>query len=171
MRLREQFFLAGLLWAALLIVPAPAASASDADLDAKADALDRGVTTRTERSAIFTKFGVPNTPPFSTLPPGQALILFSLCGTGTPTAAACQKQALTDRQDHMGWGKVAEDLNKRGLTTDAKVGQAVRRVTDAHRDSLAKAEKLEKVEKMSHIDKPQRIERVERPEKPERPGR
>jgi len=67
----------------------------------------------------------------------------------------------------MGWGKVAEDLKKNGLTTDDKVGEAVRRVTDAHRDSVAKAdnpkaEKLQKAEKIEHIDRPMR---------PERPGR
>jgi len=55
----------------------------------------------------------------------------------------------------------------RETTTDDKVGEAVRQVTDAHRDSVAKAdspktEKLEKAGKMEHIDRPMR---------PERPGR
>jgi len=163
MRLREQFYLASLLWAALLIFPASAAQAADADLDGKAQSLDRGATTREERSAFDTKFGIPNAAPFNVLPRGQALVLFSLCGTNT----ACQTQALNDRKAHMGWGKVAADLKKNGLTTDDKVGEAVRQVTDAHRDSVAKAdnpktEKLEKAGKMEHIDRPMR---------PERPGR
>jgi hypothetical protein len=163
MRLREQFYLASLLWAALLILPASAAQAADADLDGKAQSLDRGATTREERSAFDTKFGIPNAAPFNVLPRGQALVLFSLCGTNT----ACQTQALNDRKAHMGWGKVAADLKKNGLTTDDKVGEAVRQVTDAHRDSVAKAdnpktEKLEKAGKMEHIDRPMR---------PERPGR
>ncbi len=163
MRLREQFYLASLLWAALLILPASAAQAADADLDGKAKSLDRGATTREERSAFDTKFGIPNAAPFNVLPRGQALVLFSLCGTNT----ACQTQALNDRKAHMGWGKVAADLKKNGLTTDDKVGEAVRQVTDAHRDSVAKAdnpktEKLEKAGKMEHIDRPMR---------PERPGR
>jgi hypothetical protein len=155
--------LASLLWAALLILPASAAQAADADLDGKAQSLDRGATTREERSAFDTKFGIPNAAPFNVLPRGQALVLFSLCGTNT----ACQTQALNDRKAHMGWGKVAADLKKNGLTTDDKVGEAVRQVTDAHRDSVAKAdnpktEKLEKAGKMEHIDRPMR---------PERPGR
>ena len=163
MRLREQFYLASLLWAALLILPASAAQAADADLDGKAQSLDRGATTREERSAFDTKFGIPNAAPFNVLPRGQALVLFSLCGTNT----ACQTQALNDRKAHMGWGKVAADLKKNGLTTDDQVGEAVRQVTDAHRDSVAKAdnpktEKLEKAGKMEHIDRPMR---------PERPGR
>ncbi len=61
MRLREPLYLASLLWAALLVLPAHAARAAETDLDSKAGALDRGATTREERSAIFTKFGVPNT--------------------------------------------------------------------------------------------------------------
>jgi len=163
MRLRERFYLASLLWAALLLLPAPAARAADADLDGKAKSLDRGATTHEERSAFDTKFGIPNAAPFNALPRGQALVLFSLCGTNP----ACQTQALNDRKAHMGWGKVAADLKKNGLTTDDKVGEAVRQVTDAHRDSVAKAdnpktEKLEKAGKMEHIDRPMR---------PERPGR
>src|SRR5207245_8000686 len=111
-RLREQCYLASLLWAALLIPPGPAARAAEADLDGKAGALDRGVTTREERSAIFTKFGVPNTALYSAVPPGQALVLYSLCGTDT----TCQTRALNDRKAPMGWGKVAEDLKKNGCT-------------------------------------------------------
>ena len=38
--------------------------------------------------------------------------------------------SLIDRNAHMGWGKVAEDLKKNGFTTTDKVGEAVRRVTD-----------------------------------------
>ena len=173
MRLRDQFYLASLLWAALLILPASAAWAADADLDGKAGALDRGVTTREERSAIFTKFGVPTTGLYASLPPGQALVLFKLCGSDT----ACQMRALDDRKAHMGWGKVARDLQKNGFTTTDKVGEAVRGVTDAHRDVVeknekVKAEKLErKTEKGWKMDKPERIGRIERPERPERPGR
>ena len=175
MRLREQFYLASLLWAALLILPAHAARAAEADLDGKAGSLDRGVTTREERSAIFAKFGVPNTALYAALPPGQALVLYSFCGSDT----ACQSQALIGRNAHMGWGKVAEDLKKNGFTTTDKVGEAVRRVTDAHRDLVAndkaeqlgkKTEKIEKTEKAEKMDKPERIERLERPERPERPG-
>ncbi len=170
MRLREQFYLANLLWAVLLILPAHAAWAAEADLDSKAGALDRGVTTREERSAIFTKFGVPNSSPFSTLPPGQALVLWRLCGTST----ACQTQALADRKAHMGWGKIAKNLTTQGLSTDEKVGEAVRHVTDAHRDLVAKNEKdkVEKLgkntEKVERMQKPERMERVERPERPGR---
>ena len=175
MRLRERFYVTSLLWASLLIVPASAAWAADADLDDKAGALDRGVTTREGRSAIFTKFGIPTTGNYAGLPPGQALVLFSLCGTDT----ACQTQALNDRKAHMGWGKVAEDLKKNGFTTDDKVGEAVRRVTDAHRglvakDEKAKAEKLEKAAKMERptkMERPAKMERPERPLRPERPGR
>ena len=163
MRLRERFYLASLLWGALLILPAAAAWAAEADLDGKAGALDRGVTTREERSAVFTKFGVPNASPYNTLPPGQALVLWSLCGAST----ACQNQALADRQANMGWGKVAEDLKARHLSTDDKVGQAVRRVTDAHRDWVAKDEKA----KAERLEKPEKMGRAERPEHPGRPGR
>jgi len=175
MRLREQFYLASLLWAALLILPAHAARAAEADLDSKAGALDREVTTRAERSAIFTKFGVPNTALYAALPPGQALVLYSFCGSDT----ACQSQALIGRNAHMGWGKVAEDLKKNGFTTTDKVGEAVRRVTDAHRDLVAndkaeqlgkKTEKVEKTDKAEKMDKPERIGRLDRPERPERPG-
>ena len=172
MRLREQFYLASLLWAALLILPAHAARAAEADLDSKAGSLDRGVTTREERSAIFTKFGVPNTALYAALSPGQALVLYSLCGNDT----ACQSRALIDRNAHMGWGKVAEDLKKNGFTTTDKVGEAVRRVTDAHRDLVAKDEKDKaeqlgkKTEKVEKMEKPERIGRLERPERPERPG-
>jgi len=146
MKLRERFYLASLLWAALLILPAPAAWAADADLDSKARDLDQGVTTREAKSAIFTKFGIPNSPPFNTLPPGQALVLFSLCGKNT----ACQTQALADRKAGKGWGEIAKGLGK-------KVGPAVSAVTDAHRDLMAKdekakAEKLEKAEKMQRMD-------------------
>ncbi len=76
----------------------------------------------------------------------------------------------------MGWGKVAEDLKKNGFTTTDKVGEAVRRVTDAQRDLVAKDEtdKVEqlgkKTEKVEKMEKPERIGRVERPERPERPG-
>src|SRR5437870_11142828 len=80
MRLREPLYLASLLWAALLILPARATRAAETDLDSKAGALDRGVTTREQRSAIFTKFGVPNTALYAALPPGQALVLYSLMG-------------------------------------------------------------------------------------------
>lgn len=163
MRLRERFSLASLLWAAMLTLLVPAAWAAEADLDGKAGALDRGVTTREERSAFFTKFGIPNASPYNTLPPGQALVLFSLCGTN----AACQTQALADRQAHMGWGKVAEDLKAKGLSTNDKVGEAVRQVTDAHRDLAAKAEKLEKPK----LEKLEKMGRMERPEHPGRPGR
>lgn len=163
MRLRERFSLASLLWAAMLTLLVPAAWAAEADLDGKAGALDRGVTTREERSAFFTKFGIPNASPYNTLPPGQALVLFSLCGTN----AACQTQALADRQAHMGWGKVAEDLKARNLSTNDKVGEAVRQVTDAHRDLAAKAEKLEKPK----LEKLEKMGRMERPEHPGRPGR
>ena len=172
MRLREPLYLASLLWAALLILPARATRAAETDLDSKAGALDRGATTREERSAIFTKLGVPNTALYAALPPGQALVLFSLCGSDT----ACQTQALIDRTAHMGWGKVAEDLKKNGFTTTDKVGEAVRRVTDAQRDLVAKDEtdKVEqlgkKTEKVEKMEKPERIGRVERPERPERPG-
>src|SRR5438034_11796200 len=173
MRLREPLYLASLLWAALLILPARATRAAETDLDSKAGALDRGATTREERSAIFTKFGVPNTALYAALPPGQALALFSLCGSDT----ACQTQALIDRNAHMGWGKVAEDLKKNGFTTTDKVGEAVRRVTEAQRDLEAKdekapAKKLEtKLEKVERMAKPEQLERIERPERPERPWR
>ena len=179
MRPREQFYLASLLSAALLILPAHAAWAAEADLDSKAGVLDRRVTTREQRSAILTKFGVPNTALYTALPSGHALVLFSLCGTDT----ACQTQALIDRNAHMGWGQVAEDLRKNGFTTTDKVGEAVRRVTDAHRDLVAKdeqdkaeqpgkkTEKVEKIEKVEKMEKPERIGRVERPERPEWPGR
>jgi len=182
MRRREEVYLACLLWATLLLLPAHAARAAEADLDSKAGALDRRVTTREERSAIFTKFGVPNTALYGALAPGQALVLFSLCGSDT----ACQTRALNDRNAHMGWSKVAEDLKRNGFTTTDKVGEAIRRVTDAHRDLIAKnepdkaeplgrklekVEKTEKVEKVEKMDKPERIERAERPERPERPGR
>src|SRR5262249_3557290 len=136
MRRQEEVYLACLLWAALLLFPAHGARAAEADLDSKAGALDRRVTTREERSAIFTKFGVPNTALYAALAPGQALVLFSLCGSDT----ACQTRALIDRNAHMGWGKVADDLNRNGFTTTDKVGEAVRRVTDAHRDLMAKDE-------------------------------
>ena len=168
MRLREPLYLASLLWAALLILPARATRAAETDLDSKAGALDRGATTREERSAIFTKFGVPNTALYAALPPGQALVLYSLCGNDT----ACQSQALIGRNAHMGWGKVAEDLKKNGFTTTDKVGEAVRRVTDAHRDLVAKDEKNKaeqlgkKTEKVEKMEKPERIGRVERPERP-----
>ncbi len=158
MKLRERFYLAGLLWAALIMLPAPAAWAAEDDLDAKARAIDQGVKTREERSAIFTKFGAPTTGLFAGMPPGQALILWSLCGTNT----ACQERALADRQAHMGWGKVAEDLKAKGLSTNDKVGEAVRKVTDAHRDLAAKPERPQKLEKTG---------RMERPEHPGRPGR
>lgn len=169
MRLRERFYLASLLWAAVLMLLAPAAWAAEDDLDGKAAALDRGVTTREGKSAVFTKFGVPTTDSagnptvYAGMPPGQALVLFSLCGTNTD----CQTQALNDRKAHMGWGKVAQDLKARNLSTDDKVGQAVRKVTEAHRDLVArdekaKAERLEKAEKMG---------RAERPEHPGRSGR
>ncbi|MBI4414196.1 MAG: hypothetical protein HY576_07470 [candidate division NC10 bacterium] len=171
MRLRERFSLARLLWVAVLTLLVPAAWAAEDDLDGKAAALDRGATTREAKSAIFTKFYIPTTDPitgtatvYAGMPPGQALVLFSLCGPN----AACQTQALADRQAHMGWGKVAEDLVKNckdcGLTND-KVGQAVRQVTDAHRDLAAKAEKPEKPEKL------EKMQRMERPEHPGRPGR
>jgi len=169
-RLREQFFLTSLLGVVLLILPAHAAWAADADLDGKVGALDRA---REERSTIFTKFGVPTTPLYAALPPGQALVLYSLCATDS----ACQSQALIDRNSHMSWGKVAEDLQKNGFTTNDKVGEAVRRVTDAHRDLVAKgerpkAEKIEKkTEKVERMVKPERLERTEGPEKPERPWR
>ncbi len=166
MRLRERFYLASLLWAALLILPAAAAWAAEDDLDGKAGALDRGVTTREGRSAIFTKFGIPNASPYNTLPPGQALVLWSLCRDSS-NITACQNQALADRKAHMGWGKVAEDLNKRGLSTHDKVGEAVRQVTDAHRDLAAKAEKPEKPK----LEKLEKMERMDRPEHPGRPGR
>jgi hypothetical protein len=137
MKLREtdRFYVVSLLWIAMLMLLATGTWAAETDLDSKARALDQGVTTREERSAIFTKFGVPTTPPYGSMPPGQALVLWSLCGTST----ACQERALADRKAHMGWGKVAEDLKAQKLTTDAKVGQAVRQVTDAHRDLAAKA--------------------------------
>jgi hypothetical protein len=169
MRLRERFYLASLLWAALLILPASAMQAADADLDGKAKSLDRGATSREERSAFDTKFGIPNAAPYNTLARGQALVLFSLCGTNT----ACQTEALNDRKAHMGWGKVAKDLQKKGLTTDDKVGEAIRRVTDAHRDSVAKADspKTEKLEKAGKAEKMEKIEHIERPMRPERPGR
>jgi len=85
--------------------------------------------------------------------------------------------SLIDRNAHMGWGKVAEDLKKNGFTTTDKVGEAVRRVTDAQRDLVAKdetdkAEQLgKKTEKVEKMDKPERIGRGDRPERPERPGR
>ena len=173
MRLGGQGSLASLLWAALLIFPANAAWAAEAELDGKAGAVDRGVTTRQARSAILTKFGVPTTVLYTTLPPGQALVLYSLCGTDP----ACQSQALIDREAHMGWGKVAEDLKKNGFTTDDKVGEAVRRVTEAQRDLEAKdekgpAKKLEtEPEKVGRMAKPEQLERIERPERPERPWR
>ena len=179
MRRREEGYLACLLWAALLLFPTHGARAAEADLDSTAGALDRRVTTREERSTIFTKFGVPNTALYAALAPGQALVLFSLCGTDT----VCQTRALIDRNAHMGWGKVADNLNRNGFTTTDKVGEAVRRVTDAHRDLMAKdetdkaeplgrkLEKVEKTEKVEKMDKPERIERMERPERPERPGR
>jgi len=165
MRLREdvRFYVVSLLWAAVLMLLAPAAWAAEDDLDSKARALDRGGTTREERSAVFTKFGIPNSSPFNTLPPGQALVLWSLCGANT----ACQNQALADRQAHMGWGKVAEDLKDKGLSTNDKVGQAVRRVTDAHRDLGARDEKA----KAEKIEKAEKIQRMDRPEHPGRPGR
>ncbi len=165
MTLRERFFLASLLWVAVLTLLVPAAWAAEDDLDGKAAALDRGATTREAKSAIFTKFHIPITDPatgkasvYAGMPPGQALVLFSLCGTN----AACQTQALADRQVHMGWGKVAEDLKAKGLSTNDKVGEAVRQVTDAHRDFAGKAERPEKLEKM---------QRMGRPEHPGRPGR
>ncbi len=158
MKLREPFYLAGLLWAALIMLPAPAAWAAEDDLDGKAAVLDRGVTTREGKSAIFTKFGVPTTGYYAGLPPGQALVLWSLCGMNT----TCQWQALEDRKAHMGWGKVADHLKALNLTTTDKVGEAVRKVTDAHRDVAAKPERPEKLEKTG---------RMERPEHPGRPGR
>ncbi len=169
MRLREQFSLASLLGAALLTLPAHAAWAAEADLDRKAGALDGA---REARSAIFTKFGIPTTALYASLPPGQALVLYSLCVTDS----ACQTQALIDRQAHMVWGKVAEDLQKNGFTTNDKIREAIRRVTDAHRNLVAKdeapAEKLEKkTEKVARMAKPERLERTEGPEKPERPWR
>ncbi len=154
MKLRERFSLASLLWAAMFTLLVPAAWAAEADLDSKTAALDRGVRTREERSALFTKFGIPNASPYDTLPPGQALVLFSLCGTNPD----CQRQALADRA-HMGWGKVAEDLKAKGLSTTDKVGEAVRKVTDAHRDLAAKPER------------PEKTGRMERPAHPGRPGR
>lgn|SRR3989442_10326785 len=160
MRLRERFYLTSLLWVAMLALVVPVAWAAEADLDGKAGAVDRGVTTREERSGFFTKFGIPNTSPYNTLPPGQALVLFSLCGTNT----ACQTRALADRQAHMGWGKVAKDLKAQGLSTNGKVGQAVRQVTDAHRDLTAKAEKPEGPTQG-------KLEKMERVEHPGRPGR
>ena len=169
MRLRERFSLASLLSIAMLMLLAPGAWAAEADLDSKAAALDRGVTTQEKRSAFYTKFGIPNASPYNTLPPGQALVLFRLCGTN----AACQNQALYDRQQaHMGWGKVADHLKAMGWTTNDKVGEAVRQVTEAHRDLAAKAEKPEK----PHLVKPkpeklEKMERMERPEHPGRPGR
>jgi len=173
MRLGERGYLVSLLWAALLVLPTNAASAGEAELDGKASTLDRAVTTREERSAIFNKFGVPATALYAALPPGEALVLSGLCGTDP----ACQSQALIDREAHMGWGKVAEDLKKNGLTTNDKVGEAVRRVTEAHRDLVAKdekapAEKREtKTEKVERMAKPEPLERIERPERPERPWR
>ncbi len=163
MTLRERFSLASLLGAVVLTLLVPAAWAAEDDLDGKAAALDRGATTREAKSAIFTKFGVPTTGYYAGMPPGQALVLFSLCGTN----ADCQKQALADRKAHMGWGKVAEDLKKNGFTTDDKVGEAVRKVTDAHRDLAAKAERLDK----SKPEKLEKMERMERPEHLGRPGR
>jgi hypothetical protein len=168
---RERFFLASLLCAgALLMLPAPAAWAAEDDLDGKAAALDRGATTREAKSAIFTKFHIPTTDPttgkatvYAGMPPGQALVLFSLCGTNT----ACQTQALADRQAHMGWGKVAEDLNNKGLSTHDKVGHAVRQVTDAHRDLGAKGDKPEKPK----LEKLEKMGRMDRPEHPGRSGR
>jgi len=76
----------------------------------------------------------------------------------------------------MVWGKVAEDLQKNGFTTNDKIREAIRRVTDAHRNLVAKdeapAEKLEKkTEKVERMAKPERLERTEGPEKPERPWR
>jgi len=176
LRLRERFSLASLLSVPLLILAATTAWAADADLDGKARALDKGVKTSAERSAFFTKFGIPPTSPFNTLPSGQALVLWSLCGNSS-NPGGCETQALNDRKAHMGWGKVAQDLNKNGFTTTDKVGEAVRQVTEAHRDLVAKnekdgAEKLtKKVDKVEKVNKPERIERVERPERPERPGR
>lgn len=167
MRLREKFYLASLLWVAVLTLLVPAAWAAETDLDGKAAALDRGATTREAKSAIFSKFHIPTTDSagnptvYAGMPPGQALVLFSLCGTN----AACQTQALANRQAHMGWGKVAENLKARNLSTNDKVGQAVRQVTNAHRDLAAKAEKPERPEK------PGKAERPERPERPGRPGR
>lgn len=167
MRLRERFYLASLLWVAVLTLLVPAAWAAEADLDGKAAALDRGATTREAKSAIFTKFHIPTTDSagnptvYVGMPPGQALVLWSLCRDN----AACQTQALADRQAHMGWGKVAEDLKARNLSTHDKVGQAVRQVTDARRDLAAKAERPEKPEK------PGRAERPQRPEHAGRPGR
>ncbi len=67
----------------------------------------------------------------------------------------------------MGWGKVAEHLKALNLTTTDKVGEAVRKVTDAHRDLVAKDEKA----KAEKLDKPEKMGRAERPEHPERPGR
>ncbi len=85
MRLLEdvRFYVVSLLWAVVLTLLVPAAWAAEADLDGKAGALDRGVTTREGKSAIFTKFGVPTTGYYAGMPPGQALVLWSLCGTDT----------------------------------------------------------------------------------------
>ena len=137
MKLREadRFYVVSLLWMAMLMLLAAGAWAAETDLDSKARALDQGVTTREDRSAIFTKFGVPTTSPYGSMPRGQALVLWSLCGTNT----ACQQQALADRQAHKGWGQVGQHLKELGLSTEDRLGQALKQVTDAHRDLAAKA--------------------------------
>ena len=84
MRRREDLDLACLLWAALLLLPAHAARAAEADLDTNAGALDRRVTTREERSAIFTKFGVPNTALYAALAPGQPWSSLAFAGVTPP---------------------------------------------------------------------------------------
>lgn len=126
-----------ILWATGLLLFFSVAWAAKADLDGTARALDSRVTTPEDRAVLFTKFGIPTTAPFGTLPPGQALVLWSLCGTN----AACQQRALADRRGHQGWGEVAKDLKAMGLVTDERLGHALRQATEAHRDLVAKGDR------------------------------
>ena len=152
---RERFYLASLLWAALLILPASAAWAADANLDRKARDLDRGVPAQ-ERTAFFSRFSIPNAAPYNTLPPGQALVLSSLCGSDLTCAAGLW----SEHQAGKGWGEIAKERH-------VKLGPAVKAVTDAHRDLVAKEEHA----KPEKLEKAEKMERVDRPMRPERPGR
>jgi len=161
MRLRERFYLASLLWAALVILPAPVTWAAEDDLDGKARALDSGVPTG-ERMAFFSRFGIPNSSPYNTLPPGQALLLHSLCqklctAPGVVPAITANS-LLSERQGGKGWGEIAKDHH-------VKLGPLVKAVTDAHRDLAAKHEKPEKPEK------PEKLEKMQRMDRPDHPGR
>lgn len=130
-------YIASFLWVAVMMFFASGARGAEADLDGAAQALDQGVTTREDRVALFTKFRIPTTPPFGALSPGQALLLWSLCGDNS----ICRDRALADRQAHKGWGEVARDLKAKQLLTDDRLSQAVRQATEAHRDLAARADR------------------------------